>query len=389
MKKMRLWAAVLSCILGLTACAAPGGSSGSASGTSSGQPPETAGGEIGFLFYTGEHETDDMTVEELMALETEATAAHWDLSTGEIRLEEGPMVRIRGGSHWDAVAAWDGADSVVLRDRGADLEVCADLNEILYQSQGEDLTVQGHTYGFVLTPQGECTITAGGEQTQVQLAGTLEKAHGDVPFSRLSYLKSALEGTRLTIVFVAYGQEEGTDSGLVYAAVDIQGGTVEWSGLIPVPREYLDGLIQAEPNSAAFASGRLYLSGWDTIVYLDTNTGRVEGLEPVTEALDALFPQARRVDSQLAAVEETCPVGGSRELAVCRIQYEEPESGASHSLYYALRGDRLAGAMSLDLRPDGAALTTYGPDLELLETVDVSHLQLKSVPLEFQSDSYP
>lgn len=378
MKKFPLFlASTAICMVGLSACQKTPSPN---TDTSAAVPSE-----IGFILYTGENRTPQMTVEELQALETTAAPVHWNLTDGTVTIQEEPMMTIQGSSHYDAIASWDGAHNVVLNSIYTVTDQNPDFNYVGYRMPKNTFLVQGHGYQIELTPEGACifTKTSASESKTFPIAQAL--ADANVSFSDLSYLKSDFDGTNLRVAFKICEP----DIKVIYVTVDVENNTVDWSSPVAIPEEYAAGFWKADPcaGDVVFAANRLYFSGWDTIAYLDLNTNRISTLKAITDQLDALFPDAERTNSGI--VEDTNPVGCSAELAIFGMTYYEKNSSDEHRLYYVVHGDQLVGAMSLNFMKDGSTITTYNNKLELIQTINVSHLQLKSIPLEFQSRSYP
>lgn len=380
MKKFPLFlASTAICMVGLSACQKTPSPN---TDTSAAVPSE-----IGFILYTGENRTPQMTVEELQALKTTAAPVHWNLTDGTVTIQEEPMMTIQGSSHYDAIASWDGAHSVVLNSIYTVTDQNPDFNYVGYCMPKNTFLVQGHGYQIELTPDGACifTKTADSQSKTFSIAQALADTDTGISFSDLSYLKSDFDGTNLRVAFRIFEP----DTKVIYVTVDVENDTVDWGPAVAIPEEYAAGFWKADPcaGNVVFAADRLYFSGWDTIAYLDLNTNRISTLKTITDQLDSLFSDAERTNSDI--VEDTFPVGCSADLAVFGMTYYEKNSPDEHRLYYVIQEDQQVGAMSLNLLEDGSTITTYNDKLELMQTIDVSHLQLKSIPLEFQSRSYP
>lgn len=377
MKKLSLFVALAAaCALCLTGC--------------SGQPAPAAQPEVGFVLFTGDEPTDGMTLEERDAIQTTATAFRWNMTTGEITAQEEPMAILRGTDYADTLLAWDGETTVMLRARNAEANVVEKsdaFDYVEYRGSGSGIAACGYDHEMNLTAEGLCTLTTADQSKTFDLAPSFAAAHPELADTAVHYLSSQLSGSTLRIVFKIHPEDGVRDGAMLYVTVDTQTDAISWSDEIALPRQYDAGHL-VDPYSVCFVSDRLYFSSRNSICALDLATNQIISLENITDALDTLFPGAVRASAEnVVAVEDTSPVGGTRELVICQMSLYQDDQ--AHALYYAVQGDQLLGVMSLDMQSDGSAsLSAYNGALELLRTTDLNGLNVK-FPVRFQSAGYP
>lgn len=346
---------------------------------------------IGFIIYTGTEAIDKMTLEEISELETIATPAYWNMSTGSVEIGQDPIILTREEDYWEMIASWDGSEKVLIRNEFFSIDKFSNFDYTELYFQEDNLVIDGHKYILEMKPNGECLLTDMDTEKTVErnLAKGLDSQN--ISFSDLSYLKSSFFKQNIHIAFQYYDDTDGLDVRIIYATINVDNDTIEWSPAITIPKQYSSSLLTAGSGDVQFVGNRLYFSGWNTIAFLDIEKNQVFGMEQITDKFDTFFPNTQRINDGTSEkiIEDTCPIGSSDEVVLCSIEYYGIDSSDTHYLYYAIKGDRLIGAMSLNLLEDGNTITTYDSTLNLLQTVDIHHLMLKKIPVKFQTNSYP
>lgn len=176
-------------------------------------------------------------------------------------------------------------------------------------------------------------------------------------------------------------------SGLAFVKLNPASREVDWSDFIEVPNEYEEGLSNTSSETAVTTNEKFYFSGGNTVAYLDLFSGKVVGMEMVTNMLDELFPSSQRAsfDGRLLPVE---PAGNNDDVVIGYLQYDDKETNAIYVTYFAIHDDSLAGVLCLSNITGEDIITTYDHELKELNSVNVNHLSLKSIPIIWESTSY-
>lgn len=90
---------------------------------------------IGFIIYTETEAINKMSLEEISELETIATPAYWNMSTGSLEIGQDPIIRTREDDYWDMIASWDGAENVLIRNESFSIDKFSnyDYTELYFQ----------------------------------------------------------------------------------------------------------------------------------------------------------------------------------------------------------------------------------------------------------------
>lgn len=299
--------------------------------------------------------------------------AAWDTVTGELSVHEEPLLVSRGARNaWDvnqSICSWDGKDAFVVSNSYATLTAAQDSPATVEQVNGALKYGSGYTLRFSET---QCEVKMAGDSCVVSIEEMPSPLAAE---DTVRWLVSSHREENVLYLFFAEAMIGTHRASIFYAKADLNEGVVKWSDPLNVPEAFYHGLLDyGIPQCTAVADGKLYLSGQDTILYLDYEKNELRDLSGITNWLDTLLPDTERA-AGFGTPFATVPRGQCGDIVICGMEYRGANDANRHFVaYYAIENESLVGVLvAEDTEGEPYRLSVYDKDGSLLFNEESEH----------------
>lgn len=292
--------------------------------------------------------------------------AAWDTVTGELSVHEEPLLASRGARNaWDvnqSICTWDGKDAFVVSNSYATLTAAQDSPATVEQVNGALKYGSGYTLRFSET---QCEVKMDGDSCVVPVEGMPSPLTAE---DTVRWLVSSHREENVLYLFFAEAAMGTHGASIFYAKADLNEGAVKWSEPLNVPEAFYHGLLDyGIPQCTAVVGGKLYLSGYETILCLDYEKNELRDLSEITNWLDTLLPDTERA-AGFGTPFATVPKGQCGDIVICGMEYRGVNDANRHFVvYYAIENESLVGVLvAEDIDGEPYQLAAYDKNGKLL-----------------------
>lgn len=292
--------------------------------------------------------------------------AAWDTVTGELFVDEAPLLVSRGArSAWDvnqSICAWDGKDAFVVSNSYATLTAAQDSPAAIELVSAALKYGAGYTLKFSET---QCEVTLEDDSYVISIEGMLSPMAEE---NAVKWLVSSHQEENVLYLFFTEAAIGTHRASIFYAESDLNEGTVKWSEPLNIPEAFYHGLLDyGVPQCTAVVDGKLYLSGQETILCFDYEKNELRDLSDITDWLDALLPDTERA-AGFGTPFATVPKGQCGDIVICSMEYRGANDASRHFVaYYAIENESLVGVLvAEDIGGEPYRLATYDKNGKLL-----------------------
>jgi hypothetical protein len=273
----------------------------------------------------------------------------WNVESGEVLIGNKSSMMLTGLSHLSSIALWDGGSTFWLAYQSVNATEVSDDVDVSYLSP-EDVSKTVFLNGLILeVDEGSYQATTdSGEEIQIgSVDHELERIEGVINAGDSDLIGGGIRDKKVCLIYRYNDPEDYTETYLFYGLYDIDAERWEWSSLIPVPREYAEGvMVLSRYGNNYFDGDGLYLCGEDTICFLDIENNLFVPLLHVTSAVERMMPGTTRRDEVRGFVRPTRVSGGLKDIVVCYMGLHSETSNEDYGVYYAVRSCKLLGVVA-------------------------------------------